>query len=73
MEYCLRKLFVLQSFFKRWPLKETFESFLKETFKIKFYSRHSVTSKYLYHLYRLLLYIVVLLLKFSILMFKVFC
>ena len=29
MECCLRKLFLPQSFFKRWPLKETFESFLK--------------------------------------------
>ena len=25
MECCLRKLFLPQSFFKRWPLKETFE------------------------------------------------
>ena len=41
MECCLRKLFLPQSFFKRWPLKETFESFLKETFSMKFYGRHS--------------------------------
>ena len=73
MECCLRKLFLPQIFFKRWPLKETFESFLKETFEMKFYSRHSVTSKYPYYLYRLLLYIVFLPLKFSILMFKLFC
>ena len=39
MECCLRKLFLPQSFFKRWPLKETFESFLKETFSMKFYGR----------------------------------
>ena len=30
--WLLKKLFVPQSFFKWWPLKETFDSFLKETF-----------------------------------------
>ena len=73
MECCLRKLFLSQSFFKRWPLKETFESFLKETFEMKFYGRHSVFSKYPYYLHRVLLYTVLLPLKFSILMFKLFC
>ena len=73
MECCLRKLFLLQSFFKRWPLKETFESFLKETFEMKLYGRHSVSSKYPYYLHRLLLFSVLLPLKFSILMFKLFC
>ena len=73
MECCLRKLFLPQSFFKQWPLKETFESFLKETFEMKFYGRHSVLSKYPYYLHRLLLYIVFLPIKFSILMFKLFC
>ena len=72
MECCLRKLFLPQSFFKRWPLKETCESFLKETFSMKFYDRHSVTSKYPYFLHRLLLYAVILSLKFSILIFKLF-
>ena len=38
MECCLRKLFLPQSFFKRWPLKETFESFLKETFSMKLFT-----------------------------------
>ena len=65
MECCLRKLFLPQSFFKPWPLKETFE--------MKFYGRHSVTSKYPYYLQRLLLFSVLLPLKFSILMFKLFC
>ena len=64
MECCLKKLFLPQSFFKRWPLKETFE--------MKFYSRHSVFSKYPYYLHRVLLYTVLLPLKFSILMFKLF-
>ena len=73
MECCLRKLFLPQSFFMRWPLKETFESFLKETFEIRFYGRHSGTSKYPYYSHRLLLYTVLLTLKFSILMFKLFC
>ena len=73
MEFCLRKLFLPQSFFKRWPLKETLESFLKETFYLKFYGRHSVSAKYSYYLHRLLLYTVLLPLKFSILMFKLFC
>ena len=72
MECCLRKLFLPQSFFKQWLLKETFESFLKETFSMKFYGRHSVTSKYSYYLHRLLLYTVLLSFKFSILMFKLF-
>ena len=65
MEWCIRKLFLLQSFFKQWPLKETFS--------MKFYSRHSMSSKYADYLHRLLLYTVLLLLKFSILMFKLFC
>ena len=69
----LKETFLLQSFSKRWPLKETFESFLKETFSMKFYGRHSVTSKYSFYLHRLLLYTVLLPLKFSILMFKLFC
>ena len=72
MECCLRKLFLPQSFFKQWPLKETFESFLKETFSMEFYGRHSVSSKYPYYLHKMLLYTVLLSLKFSILMFKLF-
>ena len=40
---------------------------------MKFYGRHSVSSKYPYYLQRLLLYTVFLSLKFSILMFKLFC
>ena len=48
MECCLRKLFLPQSFFKRGPLKETFE--------MKFYGRHSMSTKYPYYLHRLLLY-----------------
>ena len=73
MECCLRKLFLPQSFFKWWPLKETFESFLKETFLMNFYGRHSMSAKYPDYLHRLLLYIVLLPLKFSILMLKLFC
>ena len=44
MECCLRKLFLPQSFFKRWPLKETFQSFLKETFSMKFYGRSDCST-----------------------------
>ena len=40
---------------------------------MKFYDRHSVSAKYSYYLHRLLLYTVLLPLKFSILMFKLFC
>ena len=76
---CLRKLLdgmLLKETFsaaKFWPLKETFESFLNETFSMKFYGRHFMSSKYPYYLHRLLLYTVLLPLKFSILMFKLFC
>ena len=40
---------------------------------MKFYGRHSVSTKYSYYFHRLLLYTVLLPLKFSILMFKLFC
>ena len=66
MECSLWKLFLPQSFFKWWPHKETFESFLKETFLMKLNSKHAVLSKYPYYLHRLLLYTVLLPLKFSI-------